>query len=324
MPIAPTDKPQKKDFLSSFTLGLDHLWKPFSSKEGLRPGTHLLRSRGPPPFIFAVQKACSNAINSEMMKNPFPGMNPWLEEYWRDFHAKFIVYACDQLNGELPSGLQARVDERIAIGGAEERPTHYLPDVAVTESWDRPAGPVLGQGGQRVNAANPTVIDFGEEILRHIEIVDSRAHVITAIELLSPSNKEDAEARANWKQKRFDYLRGGINLVEIDLLRGGGWALPDRTLLKPNPPGRIVHHVCVTRPPRLSRAEFYVLPLRERLPVMRVPLRRTDPDVALDLQLLADQCYERGRYGAVIDYSKPPHPPLPDEEAAWARHLLTN
>jgi Protein of unknown function (DUF4058) len=64
------------------------------------------------------------------------------------------------------------------------------------------------------------------------------------------------------------------------------------------------YHVCVTRPPWLTRHEFYLLPLRKRLPAIRVPLRRTDPDVALDLQVLVDQVCERGRYGSVIDYTK--------------------
>jgi hypothetical protein len=68
-------------------------------------------------------------------------------------------------------------------------------------------------------------------------MVDSCTHVITAIELLSPSNKQPGEAAVAWTRKRFDYLRGGINLVEIDLLRGSVWTLPDRSLLKPVPPG---------------------------------------------------------------------------------------
>ncbi len=258
------------------------------------------------------------------MKNPFPGMNPWLEEFWRDVHASLLVYARDQLNAELPPGLQARVDERLAVDAEKEgeKPRTYVPDLAVTESWDRPAGPVLGVGGANAIAAEPTVVDFSKEILRHVEIVDSRAQIITVLELLSPSNKEEGEPRLDWKRKRLDYLRGGIRVVEIDLLRGGGWTLPDRSLLKPVPPGRICHHVCVTRPPWWTRHEFYIMPLRQRLPIIRVPLRRPDPDAALDLQLLLDQCYERGRYDSVINYSKPPHPPLPEEEAAWAREVL--
>ncbi|MGH7967664.1 MAG: DUF4058 family protein, partial [Limisphaerales bacterium] len=117
-------------------------------------------------------------------------------------------------------------------------------------------------------------------------------------------------------------LRGGINLVEIDLLRGGGLALPERSLLKPVAPGRVFHHVAVSRPPRVTRHEFYVMSLRERLPMIRVPLRRTDPDVALDLQVLVDQCYERGRYSEVINYTETPEPPLPPEETAWANEVL--
>jgi hypothetical protein len=58
------------------------------------------------------------------------------------------------------------------------------------------------------------------------------------------------------------------------------------------------------------------------LPVIRIPLRRTDPDVALDLQSLVDQCYERGRFGTQIRYELPPSPPLPDAEAAWAKDVL--
>jgi hypothetical protein len=47
------------------------------------------------------------------LKNPFPGMNPWLEEFWRDVRAKLLVYACDLLNTELPPGLHARAVERM-------------------------------------------------------------------------------------------------------------------------------------------------------------------------------------------------------------------
>jgi hypothetical protein len=39
--------------------------------------------------------------------------------------------------------------------------------------------------------------------------------------------------------------------------------------------------------------------------------------------LLVDDCYERGRYDSAIDYTKPPQPPLPEEEAAWAGETLS-
>ena len=62
------------------------------------------------------------------MKNPFPGMNPWLEDYWRDVHASLLVYARDQLNEELPPGLQARVDERLAIDAEDNSLYIVSPD----------------------------------------------------------------------------------------------------------------------------------------------------------------------------------------------------
>jgi len=257
------------------------------------------------------------------MKNPFPGMNPWLEDYWRDVHASLLVYARDQLGGELPPGLHARVDERLAIDVGEEKPREYLPDVALTEPWDQPTSPALGMAGATMKAAEPEIVDLSQVKLRHLEIVDSREHVITVIEVLSPSNKEGAESRHDWSLKRVNYLRGGINLVELDLLRSGGWVLPERHLLRPAPAtGRVCYHACVTRPPRVNRHEFYSVPLRQRLPIIRIPLRRTDPDVALDLQSLIDQCYERGHYATQIRYEKPPHQALPEEEAAWVRGIL--
>jgi hypothetical protein len=256
------------------------------------------------------------------MKNPFPGMNPWLEEYWRDVHARLLVHASEQLNDRLPDELRARVDERLVIDIDEEKPQTYVPDVAITESWDRASRPVIGQRGLPVNVAEPVVVDLGHQIVRRLEIVDSREHIITAIEVASPSNKAVGEAWEAWRRKRNDYVATGINVVEVDLLRGGGWILPDRSLLKPIPTGRVWHHVCITRAPWKGEHEFYVLPLRERLPTIRIPLRRADPDVALDLQSLIDQCYTGGRYGSTIDYTKAPNPALPEEEAIWAKEVL--
>ena len=140
-----------------------------------------------------------------------------------------LVYATEQLGAELPPGLHARVDERLAIDVGEDKPRQYLPDVALTEPWDRSAAPVLGLGGATMAAAEPEIVDLSEVKLRHVEIVDSREHVITAIEALSPTNKESAERRDDWSSKRGHYLRGAINLPQVVdasvRLRGG--ARPD-------------------------------------------------------------------------------------------------
>jgi Protein of unknown function (DUF4058) len=86
------------------------------------------------------------------------------------------------------------------------------------------------------------------------------------------------------------------------------------------PAYRTPYKVCVHRGGK-AKAEIYRVPLRERLPAIRVPLRATDADVPLDLQALTARVYRHGRYDD-IDYTVPPVPPLDADDAAWADALL--
>jgi hypothetical protein len=43
-------------------------------------------------------------------KNPFPGMNPFSVERWRDAHLSLITYLRDRLNERLPPDLVARIE----------------------------------------------------------------------------------------------------------------------------------------------------------------------------------------------------------------------
>jgi hypothetical protein len=111
-----------------------------------------------------------------------------------------------------------------------------------------------------------------------------------------------------------------VNLVEIDLIRGG----QPTTLAKPGliPPHRLAtFHTCIYRGADPDRLEFYAMPLRHRLPRLPISLRRSDPRVVLDLQAIVDTAYDRGRYDD-IDYSKPINPPLDPQDEPWARDLL--
>ena len=118
-----------------------------------------------------------------------------------------------------------------------ETPRNCVPDLAITESWDNPPAHVLGPGGVAVDVAQPVIVDLGEMKLRRLKIVDSREHIITVVEPLSRSNKDEPDNRNEWTRKRHEHLLAGVNFVEIDLLRGGGWTLPDRSDLRPHPAG---------------------------------------------------------------------------------------
>lgn len=252
-------------------------------------------------------------------KNPFPGMNPFFERTWRDAHARLIAYLCDDLQPCLPPDLVARAEE--AVGGliATERVRTYYPDVQVTEAWP------LKEGGTAVAPEPPMVADEPVRVLRDaetqrwLEVRDASGRVITAIELLSPSNKRDG-GYDDYLRKRRSIAASGVNLVEIDLVRQGTSVFSERVRETLRNAGAC-YGVSVFRAADPLTDEVYPARLRERLPVIRVPLRETDADVALRLQPLIDQCHERGRYHT-LDYRTDPEPPFCPEDAAWLDRIL--
>ena len=258
------------------------------------------------------------------MRSPFPGMDPWLELFWRDVHASMIIYIRDQLQGQLPPPLVARAEEDVFVDTDEDSPGMVRPDVEVVED----SKPAAGEGGTAILAppiavATPVLLRVPEpEVDRHIEITDPRSggRVITAIEVLSPSNKLPGRGRDAYRSKQRDFLTGGVNLVEIDLIRAGNWAFSiDEGVMAPAK--RAPYMVCVFRATKSGERALYKLPLRERLPRIAIPLRPRDTDVVLDLQQSIDEVYERGRYDRT-DYRQPLDPPLPPEDAAWAAEVL--
>src|SRR6266511_3021566 len=83
--------------------------------------------------------------------------------------------------------------------------------------------------------------------------------LITAIEILSPSNKR-GEGREKYLAKRRRILRSEVNLVELDLLRGGE-RLP---MLAPYPPEP--YFVLVHRANSRPIADVWPIPLSAALP----------------------------------------------------------
>ena len=76
-------------------------------------------------------------VEANREKNPFPGMNPYLERHSRDVHTRLMTYLCDQLQTQLPTGLWASVEEAVTIDTQDAAtPRRVHPDVQVTESWD--------------------------------------------------------------------------------------------------------------------------------------------------------------------------------------------
>jgi hypothetical protein len=251
-------------------------------------------------------------------------MDPYLEAHWRDVRARLVIYASDALQGVLPEGLRARVEERVLL----ETPTGFADhplflDVRMVKyTWKR--GPeARSAGGSAV--AEPLLVDAAVQPSTEtfLEIIDhsSDNRVVTVIEFLSPSNKSPGLNRDLYRRKQHELCSSDTNLVEIDLNRFGSHTLAF-PLAHLKPQGRTGYMVCVRRATRRDKAEVYPMPLWARLPVIKVPLRPEDADVPLDLQALVEQCYRNGGYEGTLNYAVDPDPPLLGDEKDWAEDWL--
>ena len=266
------------------------------------------------------------------MTSPFPGMDPYLESHWADIHHRLVMYACDQIQSRLPGDLRAsrgttrdRNAGQDAVGVLPGRPDRRPSEEIATRTVGS-VGRCCGRGGREGRDSgcptDPTPDPETRVNEGFIQIVEagSRDRVVTVIEVLSPSNKRRGPGFRDYRRKQRDLMRAKIGLVEIDLLRRGSRVLMISQRAIPAT-HLTTYQICCRHGHERDVCEVYRAPLRERLPVISVPLRESDPDAVLEIQALVDQCYANGRYDDT-DYSADPEPPLDAEDASWADGLL--
>jgi hypothetical protein len=81
------------------------------------------------------------------------------------------------------------------------------------------------------------------------------------------------------------------------------------------------YYVMISRTQQRPRVGLWPLHLRDRLPVVPIPLREPDPDAQLDLQQVLHDIYDKARYATYI-YEGLPSPPLNPEDEAWAKRQM--
>jgi len=260
------------------------------------------------------------------MPSPFPGMDPWLESpgVFPDVHDALIFLLREALNASLPNGYRARGATRIWMEEDRQR----MPDVSVTSrtDWERPAnGGVAVEAYTRVGMLDVEA-DFLPEPIeeQYLEIrTIAGDRLITAIEILSLANKAPGDAgRGAYRQKQSEYRTNQINLVEIDMLRGGQHttSIPIDELRKRG--NSFDYHVCVTATELSGR--YFISPFRlaDRLPTVAIPLEGTTGPVSINLQPLLDRAYDTGRYDDSTYSTLRTVPPLTPEQQTWAESIL--
>jgi hypothetical protein len=262
------------------------------------------------------------------MPSPFPGMDPYVErsDVWPELHNRLMVYACDALQPLLPAQYVARLELRVYVerdtnGGITTR----VPDLELVH-----AGPRTGRGaGEHSDSEGPFArrgywIEAAPVERREASISIRRLpgdQLVSSVELLSPSNQGAGPGRDEYLRKQREMLDGQVNLVEIDLLRGGLHTVAIELEQLSRLP-RSDYLVCVYRSARPSG--YWVDPwtVRQPLPPLIIPLAPEDPELTLDFQELFRRAYDNAAVPKLIDYTADPEPPLTAEDAAWADRLL--
>lgn len=268
------------------------------------------------------------------MASPFLGMDPYLEapDVWSDFHDALAAEIRTELNTILPEPYYARLQMRPEVGVVLGTgvPQRIVPDVVVVRRPPptEPGAAVLDQPRNEISA--PVRVTIRTDPLRHhfVEIRDAaRGHkLVTLIEIVSPSNKGPGPDREAYEKKQREVLNSDANLIELDLLRGGERILPygelHAVVEELGSDYLILVNRAAGRRGMVTDYELYPVGLREPLPCIPVPLRAGEADVPLDLQVMVNRAYDGGPYRRMIDYTRPPDPPLSEEDAAWADALL--
>jgi hypothetical protein len=245
-------------------------------------------------------------------------MNPYLEQesVWHDFHERVLPLAADMLGAQVLPRYFVKIDEHMYIHELGEEQRRFI---GRGDLWVAPLTHEPASGGTTelleapCEVGIPHIDAVGQSYLE-IRDRDSRK-LISVVELLSPSNKYEGSDREQYLAKIRQFLASNVHIVEIDLLRGG-----PRMRWHDMPP--CDYCVVVSRAERRPKsAGFWPIQLRERLPVIPVPLRQGEPDARLDLQEILNRIYDAAGYHYYV-YDGEPTPALPPDDAAWARQFI--
>lgn len=256
------------------------------------------------------------------MPSPFPGMDPYLEHpgYWQGFHTSMQGAMRASLTPQLPPGYYAEIEQHIWFredtqdGPKVARPDLYLlkGQKPAPKRRPTPAGIAVAEPTARLTLPN-VVRETGRHSIRIYDSLERR--VVTAIELLSPSNKEPGAERDRYLLKRSEYVANDTSLVEIDLLRRGHrlpvGAVPDGD-----------YYIYVTDAAWYTEVSVWVFTVRDPIPPVPVPLPHPHKPIVLDLRPCLDRVYEEANYGPQLDYAAAPAPQLRPADAEWAAELL--
>jgi hypothetical protein len=149
-----------------------------------------------------------------------------------------------------------------------------------------------------------------------IEIRDKENNeLITTIEIISPANKRNP-GYDKYVEKQRKLHERGVHLLEIDLIRQG-----ERQYK--HPVAVSAHYLVTLLRGNAYKVDVWAIDIKDKLPVLPVPLKSPDADAILNLQKAFDEMYGERLYADSVNYGKTPPPPAFSEEVQkWIDDVL--
>ena len=263
------------------------------------------------------------------MPCPFPGMDPFIEnDNWQDFHLVMTAEIKRQLAPQLPERYRISA-EVIAVTEEEEAggedtlpPKRYRPDVGIGLIGEDSV--VHDDGGGGVATLTPPTRKQRVPSLLQREVriyLGNTGRLVTAIEVLSPSNKNSVGLLQHVRKLR-SYRASEVNTLDIDLLRAGQppydiYELP----LEEDGGYATPYHVVLSTPP--DETDSWDIGLTDRLPTVPVPLLPPDKPLVLNLQKAFTDFYAYSTYPVrTVTGLQRLRPALSEEELTVLRGYL--
>jgi len=245
-------------------------------------------------------------------------MNPYVEQdaFWQDFHLEFLPAVRERLVAQVRPKYIVMLDEHVYVQEVPPEPRRLVgrADVSLAAT-PKPRAKETARVGV---LEAPTQVHIPVQDVRRVPFLEVRdrlgRELIAVLELLSPANKRGGADREQYMAKREPLLKSAVHFVEIDLLRGG------RPMPLENRP-KCDYSVLVSRAEDRPCAGFWPIRLRQRLPVIPIPLLRADPYARIDLQEILHHVYDAAGYEDFI-YAGRPDPQLTSKDATWARTFV--
>jgi hypothetical protein len=152
-------------------------------------------------------------------------LHDWTDERgWDSVHPIWLTYLIEWIQPRLPEGYKAFLGgvPALTVGSANGRP-----DVSVRQGGAKP--PV------EQAATDTAVLEPDVEVSAAIRLdpqravhIDFHGQLVAAVELVSPRNKDRADAKETYANRYLGYLRLGVHLMLVDVLpRPRGFSFAD-------------------------------------------------------------------------------------------------